>query len=221
MTTPKALVILAAFVASTLSAPASAVDWGAPPVVTVSCSGCHGIDGNSQSPIMPRLAGQSADYLQAQLSAYQLAQTPQVDWLPFISLEEKPGARTGPQARRYMVGPAHSSDAEATKAAADWYAKQKPAPGRPAGAPELVARGAKVYAEGLPDENVAACITCHGPGGQGRGQYPRLAGQHSEYITSQIELLATGKRPSAVMGPTAHALSKGDIEALAAYLQQL
>ena len=206
---------------TSLAAPAWAVDWRAPRVVSVSCAACHGIDGNSESPLMPRLAGQSLEYLQAQMSAYKLAGAPQVDWIPFLSTAEPSGARTGPLARMNMIGPAHYISEADTKAAAEWYAQQKPAPPAAASSPDLVARGAKIYAEGVPDENVAACVACHGPQAAGRGQYPRLAGQHAEYLTNQIELLSIGKHPSAVMGPTAHALSKAETEALVAYLGQL
>ena len=208
-------------VASTVAAPAWAVDWRAPRVVAVTCSGCHGIDGNSQSPMMPRLAGQSLEYLDTQMGAYRLARMPQTDWIPFLSLEEKPDARTGPLARMMMIGPSHFTNEEDTKAATEWYAKQLPAPRTAAGPSAQVARGAKIYADGLPDENVAACVTCHGPEAQGKGKYPRLAGQHAEYLSHQIELLASGTRPSSLMGPTAHALSKPEIEALVAYLEQL
>ncbi len=210
-----------AVTAATVATPAGAVDWRAPRVVSVSCSGCHGIDGNAESPLMPRLAGQSLEYLQAQMSAYKLARTAQVDWIPFLSNEEQPGARTGPLARTNMIGPAHYTNDEDTKAAAEWYAQQKPAPGNASASKALVERGAKIYAEGLPDENVAACVTCHGPQAEGKGKYPRLAGQHAEYLTNQIELLSIGKRPSAIMGPTAHALSKAEADALVAYLEQL
>ncbi len=214
---------LAVFAVSILAVttPAWAVDWRAPRVVSVSCSGCHGIDGNAQSPLMPRLAGQSLEYLQAQMSGYKLARTSPVDWIPFLSTDEQPGARTGPLARTNMIGPAHYSNDEDAKAASEWYAQQTPAPARAAASTPLVAQGAKIYAEGLPDENVAACITCHGPQAEGRGKYPRLAGQHAEYLANQIELLSIGKRPSAVMGPTAHALSKAETDALVAYLEQL
>lgn len=209
-----------ALATSTFPAPAWAVDWRSPRVVTVSCSGCHTIDGNAESPLMPRLAGQPVDYLNAQMTAYRLARTAPVDWIPFLSTEEQPGARSSPQARMFMIGPAHSADEEDSKAAADWYSKQTPGPRRASAPPDLVARGTKLYAEGVPDENVPACLACHGPDARGRGQFPRLAGQHGTYLSNQIALLASGKRPSP-MGPTAHTLSTAETEALVAYLQQL
>ena len=43
------------------------------PAVTAKqvCSVCHGVTGNSVSPNFPRLAGQSADYLEAQLKNFR------------------------------------------------------------------------------------------------------------------------------------------------------
>ena len=36
------------------------------------CLACHGADGNSAAPNFPKLAGQHADYIAAQLRAYRL-----------------------------------------------------------------------------------------------------------------------------------------------------
>jgi cytochrome c553 len=206
--------------ASTVAAHASAVDWRAPRVVTVSCSGCHGIDGNTDSATAPRLAAQSAGYLTAQMNAYRLAGSA-VNALPFLRSTEKPGARANAEANRSMIGPAKSIDDADLKAAVDWYAQQKPAPGTPAGNAAQVARGAKIYAEGLPDDGVSACAGCHGPKAEGRGDtFPRVAGQHADYLVRQLKLLAEGQRTTTV-GVTVHGLVTADIEAVARYLQQL
>jgi|SRR5450755_3482641 cytochrome c553 len=208
--------------ACAIATPASALDWRAPRVVTVSCSACHGIDGNTNSAIAPRLAAQSAGYLTAQMNAYRLADAPWADAIPFLRPAEKPGARTNEEARRSMIGPAQSIDAADLEAAVAWYAQQKPAPGTPSADSLLVARGAKIYAEGLPDDGVSACAGCHGPKAAGRGdQFPRLAGQHADYLVRQLNLFANGKRTAATMGVTAHALLEADRDAVAEYLQQL
>jgi cytochrome c553 len=202
--------------------PAFAADWRAPRVVTVSCSGCHGIDGNTGSATAPRLAAQSAGYLTTQMNAYRLAASPPADAIPFLRPQEKPGARTNDEARRSMLGPAQSIDEADLKAAVEWYAQQKAGPGTPAADSQVVARGAKIYAEGLPDDGVSACAGCHGPKAEGRGdQFPRLAGQHADYLLRQLKLFAEDKRTAATMGVTAHALPKADMKAIADYLQQL
>ncbi len=208
-------------VASSVATPALGVDWRAPRVVTASCSACHGVDGNTDSAIAPRLAAQSAGYLMAQMAAYRLAASPSTDVIPFLRPAEKPGARTSEEARRYMIGPARAIDDAELKVAADWYAQQKAAPGT-AGDPLLVARGAKIYVEGLPDDGLSACAGCHGPKAEGRGdQFPRLAGQHANYLITQLRLFSEGKRTAATSGVTAHVLVVADMKAVAEYLQQL
>jgi len=38
---------------------------------SATCAGCHGPDGNSTSPMFPKLAGQHPDYLEQALKAYK------------------------------------------------------------------------------------------------------------------------------------------------------
>jgi len=63
------LVVAAAF---TLTATASAADLAAGQAkVKEVCQACHGMDGNSQTPDYPKLAGQYPDYLQKALRDYK------------------------------------------------------------------------------------------------------------------------------------------------------
>ena len=65
------------------------------------------------------------------------------------------------------------------------------------------------------------CSTCHGESAQGRENFPRLAGQHADYLVKQLGVFQrTDERPEgAVMKVIAHQLTQGNIEAVAAYLQ--
>jgi cytochrome c553 len=97
------------------------------------------------------------------------------------------------------------------------------------GAPkELVAAGKKIYEEGVPDAQVPPCASCHGPGGKGDGEFPRLAGQLHDYIfnklvnwSSERGQDAANPDASAIMQPIAHNLTKAQITAVAAYLNYL
>src|ERR1700722_16828281 len=51
----------------------------APAIVTRNCSGCHGMDGQSQLPYVPRLAGQNAAYLERKLANFHAAASSPVD----------------------------------------------------------------------------------------------------------------------------------------------
>ncbi len=50
---------------------ASGVAHAQMPAKVQACIGCHGQDGNSTSPIFPKLAGQHAQYLENALKAYR------------------------------------------------------------------------------------------------------------------------------------------------------
>ena len=54
--------------AALISTAALAADM---PAKAQACIGCHGADGNSTSPIFPKLAGQHAQYLENALKAYR------------------------------------------------------------------------------------------------------------------------------------------------------
>jgi cytochrome c553 len=121
-----------------------------------------------------------------------------------------------------MIGPAHSATQEEIGAAAAWYAAQKPAPGAPARDPALADKGRELFAKGVPAKGVIACQDCHGAQGQGLGPFPRLAGQHEDYLRMQLRAFARGHRPhSAEMDRIAQALSTDDVRALAADLAAL
>ncbi len=52
----------------------------------------------------------------------------------------------------------------------DHFSKLNP-PRRP-GPQELVPAGRRIYEEGVPQDNVAACASCHGLDGKGSGMVP-------------------------------------------------
>jgi len=80
--------------------------------------------------------------------------------------------------------------------------------------PEDLALGEKVVSEG-------ACGTCHGADYKGKGDVPRLAGQHSVYLIRQLKNMQIGTRKDknvAVMKPVLAKLSDRDIVAVSIYL---
>ena len=102
---------------------------------------------------------------------------------------------------------------------------RKPIGGGPRG---LVAAGEKIFQNGVPDANVAACAACHGPEAQGNEEIPRLAGQLPEYTVNKLTNWSKerGQNPakpdtSAIMSPVAHSLTRPQVEAVAAYLSYL
>ncbi len=122
------------------------------------CQSCHGAQGNSVSSTFPRLNGQQADYIAAQLKNF------------------RDHSRTDPHARAYMWGMASQLDDATIDGLAKYFASQKPS--QPQGGGELAAEGKKIYMDGADAQNVPACQACHGEHGEGNSVIPRLAGQH-------------------------------------------
>jgi cytochrome c553 len=167
--------------------------------VTV-CGTCHGADGNSTNPKYPRLAGQSGNYLAAQLKAFRSQ------------------SRGDPDAIGYMWGMAAELDDDTIQALAAYYAAQKAEPSA-SGASAAVSRGREIYAQGVAAQGVPACSTCHGPDAHGLQDFPRLAGQHAQYVLKQLASFQSNMRNVAIMHGVAQNLNLGDMDAVAAFLE--
>jgi cytochrome c553 len=163
------------------------------------CATCHGREGNSISPLFPRLAGQSAAYLEAQLKAFR-AHT-----------------RADPAAQAFMWGMSAQLDDGSIHELANYYATQIPRPATRAD-PTLLARGKAIYERGSVDGKVAACQTCHGTQAQGSESNPRLAGQHPSYLAKQLAFFKSRMRANdPVMAAVCDNMTAEQMEAVAAY----
>jgi len=169
------------------------------------CSNCHGITGISVSPNFPNLAAQTPEYFAAQLKEF------------------KSHGRQDPAGFEYMWGLSRSFTDEQIAGLAAYYAAQKPESGPARGDAVRAAAGDKIFHEGLPDKNVPACMVCHGDKGQGNQAFPRIAGQHSDYVVKQLLVFQrTDERPEgAIMKTVAHELTANDISNVAEYVQSL
>lgn len=164
------------------------------------CGTCHGTHGVSELPKFPRLAGQNANYLAVQLKAFR-SQT-----------------RGDPDAISYMWGMAGNLEDSTIDALAQYYSAQAAGGGR-AGDPALIARGKTIYQQGLESVGVPACAACHGPDAHGMGDFPRLAGQHSQYVLKQLSSFQSNMRNVAVMHGVAQGLKREEMSAVAAFLE--
>ncbi len=62
------------------------------------------------------------------------------------------------------------------------------------------------------------CIACHGQDGNSvNGEWPKLAGQHEQYMVRQLKLFKTGERENAVMLGMSIALSDQDMADISAF----
>ncbi len=177
-----------------------------PAIVTTTCAACHGVNGISVSPTFPDLAGQGAPYLIAQIRDF------------------KNHKRADPLAKSIMWGMAATVPDNKISEIARYFASQKgPAPGIEPAA--LVSAGRKIYMGGIPSTNTPACMNCHGPTGRGLPPlFPRLAGQHIAYVTTQLGYFKQGLRTngsSNIMHTIASKLSSKEMSAVAAFIRTL
>jgi cytochrome c553 len=164
------------------------------------CGTCHGQQGNSTQPKFPRLAGQNANYLATQLKAFRSQ------------------ARGDPDAISYMWGMAAELDDETIAALAAYYAAQKPE-ASPGGDAAAIARGREIYEHGIAAEGVPACSSCHGSDAHGTQDFPRLAGQHAQYVLKQLASFQSNMRKVAIMHGVAQNLRLAEMESVAAFLE--
>jgi cytochrome c553 len=169
------------------------------------CTDCHGSSGRGYVGffIMPRLAGQSSEYLVKQLQAF--VERRRGNTLPM------------PMARVHGLSPATRREVAAH------FSHLDPSPfGR---APrQLVATGKRIYDDGIPEANIPACAACHGPDAKGDGaRIPRLAGQLYGYTLKTLEnwdreRSQSSGDPSNIMKTITHNMTRSQNAAVAAYL---
>ena len=204
-------VALAAMVlAAGCANPERSRDFGNPDVTAVTmaqqvCSNCHGVTGNAVSPNFPNLAGQVEAYTVAQLSEF------------------RGKSRQDPAGFEYMWGLSRHLTDEQIKGLGEYYAKQQPVRQPMEGDASRLPAGKTLFEMGIAANGVPACATCHGPEGQGNATFPRIAGQHSDYVVKQLNVFQrTDERPDgSVMKVVAHGLTSEDIQNVAAFLQTL
>lgn len=166
------------------------------------CAACHMPDGNSIIPTNPKLAGQHAEYISKQLAGF------------------KSGERKNPM----MLGMSSALSPDDMANVGAWFESQKPAV---LGAKDkaLAEAGQKIYRGGKAATGVPACAGCHSPSGAGiPAQYPRLAGQHPDYVLAQLKAFRAGERANgnaAQMATIASRLNDKEMEALAEYVASL
>lgn len=162
------------------------------------CFLCHGATGDSSSPLYPKLAGQNEAYLLKQLRNF------------------KSGERDSTDMRKIVA----DMDDDDMRAAAHFFSRQQPSQGKSAYG-DMRAVGEKLYTQGNPASGLPPCRECHGEKGTGSDVLPRIAGQHTLYIETQLNLFEERKRTNdnAQMQDIAKRLSIDEARAVAEYLR--
>lgn len=174
------------------------------PQAAISCVQCHGVTGNSMSPVVPRIAGQQISYMKAQIEGF------------------KNGTIIDSDAY-FMTDYIRDLSFADLDIATQYYASQTPTKNI-FSEPVQIARGKDFYENGIPEKGVMACQYCHGSVGEGmEGMGPRMAGQHANYLYRQIDFYKEGSRPdpSGMMLGAIQNLDFSSMADIAYYLQSL
>jgi cytochrome c553 len=195
------LVLLTAGVSSVQAQDAAAGNPAQGQAKAAMCIGCHGIEGyRATFPEVyqvPMISGQGAKYIASALGAY----------------------RKGDRKHPTMRGIAGSlSDTDIADLAAFYSAQAKPSTASADAA-------APAVAELLKKGN---CTSCHGEGLNRPidPTYPKLAGQHADYILAALKAYKTSNnanvgRGNAIMGGMAAPFSNAELKQLAGYIASL
>lgn len=187
------------------------------------CGACHGADGNSPAPNFPKLAGLGEKYLLKQMLDIQA-------WDKETDAAKK--AKTG-RAVLEMTGLIKDTSAQDLADIAAYFASQTT---QLSGSKKIevqtnsgilvdgLALGEKTWRSGNATTGVPACTGCHSPDGKGNvaAGFPRLSGQHPDYIEKQLKAFRNGDRTNdgdaMIMRSAAEHLSDSEIKALANYI---
>ncbi|MES2495835.1 MAG: c-type cytochrome [Pseudomonadota bacterium] len=169
---------------------------------SAACVTCHGLKGEGDGQLAPRLAGLDAGYLQRQLDDYA-------------------NGRREHAAMRRVVRRLTLDDRARV---AGYYAGLTP-PAPPVRERSADDVGARLYADGDPTRGLAACATCHGAAGEGRGGgNPPLGQQPPAYLEDQLVAWRTARRnndPLGEMRKISRRLAPAEVRAVADYAAAL
>lgn len=169
------------------------------------CHTCHGLKGEGDGRLAPRLAGLNSGYLARQLIFFAEGQR-QHDHMHWIARQLTPEQRIRVSAY-YAALPAPPLEPD------------------PSVTLECSPVAEALYMHGDPERGIEPCATCHGEDGRGIGQgNPSLLGQPAPYVAQQLHAWRSGKRygdPLDVMLHPAQALEVDEIIPLAAYISRI
>lgn len=151
------------------------------PVSAKSCTLCHGPTGSPSTDVVPRIAGLPKAYIVEELLAY------------------KNGLRHNKDAS-FMTPEVKKMTQGEISEVAKYYSEQHPRILPDLANPELMAKGKKIFEEGIPEKGVVSCNGCHSADGT-EIFGPPIARQYSFYFVRQIEAFQTGTRKNATTMP--------------------
>jgi cytochrome c553 len=168
------------------------------------CQGCHGEDGNSVEPMIPKLSGQYGRYISKQLRNFQ----------------------NGVRTHQIMSAMAATIDDNDLADISAYFASRPKMRGNGSGANAEI--GKNLFLNGDMTRMIVSCINCHGVNGKGKTPsnqtFPVIGGQQAGYLRGQLLLWRKGDRtnsPGGVMNIIAQKLSDAEIDSLSEYIAGL
>jgi cytochrome c553 len=181
------------------------------------CAACHSDNGQGgKKGEYPRIAGQQVKYLESQLKSFRSRSRVNIPMFPYtqerelsdedikdvsaylnsIELDTKMPTYTG------------NEDALTKLLMADRVMIVPRVDGD-------IANGEKLYQK--------QCSACHGKTGKGRGMFPMLVGQYTNYLQRQVDLYLNGDRPHDEEGTVGvlNGLKPQDVQDILAYLTSI
>lgn len=168
------------------------------------CVTCHTISGNSTTTIWPKLAEQHAGYMFKQLLEFK---------------KGKNGDRYDPT----MVGMLQGISESDMLDLADHFSKQVLEKKKVKISKTDFENGKNIYLFGDKENNVVACVGCHGISGTGNklANFPNLKWQHKDYIVLQLKKFKTNERrndTNGIMRDIASNMSEQQMNFVASYV---
>ncbi len=148
-------------------------------IATNVCAACHGVDGVSVVPAQPNLGGQNVKYLYKQLVNF----------------------KQGYRVNGIMQSQVANLSQQDLANVAGYYSEQA-AWGVGLANPATAQEATKIFLGGDKSRGVIGCAGCHGPDAAGNvwAAFPRLGGQHAQYISTQLKLFRAAGREDDVTG---------------------
>ena len=186
--------------ASDAKAPAFKPDPAKGAQLAATCLACHTADGSRGAPANPILQGQHPEYLVKQLNEF----------------------KSGKRKNAIMMGMVAALSEDDMKQVAAFYSTKVAKPGF-AKIKETVLLGEQIYRGGIAAKAVPACAGCHSPNGAGiPALYPRLGGQHADYVEAQLLAFRSGVRGNnPEMTAIAGKMNEREMKAVADYMAGL
>jgi len=181
------------------------------------CAACHGEFGQGgKKGEYPRIAGQRAAYIADQLRSFRARTRVNIPMFPYTQERELPDADIK-EVAAYLAGielptkmPTFvgNEDALTRLLMVDKVMIVPRVEGD-------IDHGRAIY-----EKN---CVTCHGKNGMGRGKFPMLVGQYTNYLKRQMDLYVKGDRPHDEEGTVGvlNGLKERDVQDILAYLTTL